>query len=69
MQFVHWFTHEFRNEIDGEAMYRVIRDGMAARVLAIRKDAYIRGYRDGKARRAIDKPLYDCINTEKEPRP
>lgn len=57
------------NEIEAEAYYRLIFDGMRDRVLAIRKDAYARGYRDGRARKMRDEPIYGCINTEREERP
>lgn len=59
------FTNEFDSgELTAEAYYRLIRDGMRARVLAIRRNAYGAGYRDGRGKNKKREHFFGCINTE-----
>lgn len=54
---------ECRDEMDAEAYYRLIRDGMWERIRAIRANSYERGYSDGRAKRAKRTYHAQCVNT------
>jgi hypothetical protein len=67
VKYVLRFKKDAGDENAAEAFYRLIRDGMHERVLAIRQDAYDLGYKHGRAKQARQKRVFGCINTEVEP--
>ena len=66
VNFFRAFVATCANEIEAEAVLRAVNLGMWERVQRIRADAYERGYRDGRAKRARNQFHHGCINTEKQ---
>ncbi len=58
------FTSERGNEVDAELLTRRLQTTFADLVSAARTEAYERGYRDGRGRRAKCPPSYSMLGRD-----